>query len=175
MLENEKIEWLGRQIRILKATPGEEGRKQCEENAKQMEPFFKSVDELEIIKFFIHEGGGGNGDGKSKSEGTGSIASAPSDKESTPGDAPLAEPEKPVEKSNSGETKSGSVYPDGTYTIVKSTKSESYIDMIALDSPHRMRKGIMLTDNKEFISYLFSAYGPTFQINKYGNAISITL
>jgi hypothetical protein len=178
MLENEKLDWLGRQIRILKAKPGDEGIKECQENAKQMQPQFTSADELEIIKFFIHEGGNGNGDGKSnKPEGdakNNGSAPPPPESDSLP-PPPPEEAGKPPEKSVSGESESSKVIPDGNYIVEKNTSSESYIDMIPADSPHRLRKGRAITDNKELLSYLFSAYGPKFILNKYGDKISITL
>lgn len=170
MLENEKLEWLGRQIRILKAKPGEEGRKECEANAKQMAPAFITPDEQEVLKFFIHEGGGG-GDGKGDGPSDPSQSTAPG--ESAQGDA--SKDAKPVEKSRSGgDDKSGKALPDGTYFIVKGAVSESNLAYVPADSPHRLKRGVALTDDKEFANYLFSAYGPTFNLNKYGDVFSIT-
>jgi len=172
MKENEKLEWLGRQIRILKAKPGEEGVKECEANAKQMAPAFTTPDEQEVLKFFIHEGGGG-GDGKG-GDAPPSQGEAQSGEQPDSGDA--SSDKKHAEKSKSGgDDKSGKALPDGTYFIVKGASSESNLAAVPADSPHRMKRGVAITDDKEFANYLFSAYGPTFNLNKYGKTFSITL
>lgn len=155
MLENEKLEWLGRQIRILKAKPGEVGKKECEGNAKQMQSEFVTPDEQEVLKFFIHDGGEGGGNGpEAKGDANGDAVS---------GGGKCGAAEKEITAA------------DGRYEIAGSSDGQKLLgSLVPMSSPHRLLRG-KVADDGFLHQELGASYGFPFFVEKYGNKITFDM